>query len=159
MHSLRVRRSEQARHRRAFRASKDRGSLAAHRIHHRADIVRALLQGRDIVWTVREPGPALIKPDEPAERTEASDEPGLGGEIPVKIEVRCGPRSPYHVRRPFTGHLVRNADLSAARVLRLWLHRQAFLTGEVSTYPVGPPGEEAAAGGPWPATSRQGIGS
>src|SRR5438445_1258787 len=97
MHSLRVRRGEQARHRRAFRDSKDRGSLAAHRIHHRADIVRALLKGRDIVWTVREPGPALTKPDEPAERTEASDEPRLGGEIPVKIAGRYGPPNPNQI--------------------------------------------------------------
>src|SRR4029453_12614544 len=64
---LRISRGEQARHRRTLGHTKNDGGFKTRCIHDRTNIVGALLECGHLSRTVREPCPALIKPDQSAD--------------------------------------------------------------------------------------------
>ena len=58
-------------HRASFGNAEQGGTLAASGVHHRADVVHPLLQGRDSANSVGEAGVALVKQNQSTEGTQA----------------------------------------------------------------------------------------
>lgn len=118
--SLGVGGGEHGGHGRALRVADDGGSLARLRVHDRTQVVHACLERRDARHAIRQSGPALVEDDEAAERHDRAIEVGQRGLFPAVLHVRYEAWGEDEVERPVPDDLVRDADLSAPRVARLW---------------------------------------
>ncbi len=115
-HALRVQGRKHAGHLTALgRAEHDR-ALKSHGIHHRPDVIGALLKRRNVDRAVRQPRPALVEPHETRHLAPHLNRPPEGRELPHQVEVRDGAGRPDDIERAVPGHLVRDLDVAAAGI-------------------------------------------
>ena len=85
-HALGIGRCEQERQRPALGEADDGGALGPDRIEHGPHIVHALLERRD-GHPIRQPRPALVEADEPAEGRIAPEHPAPVRVVPLLLEM------------------------------------------------------------------------
>jgi hypothetical protein len=114
-----IRRGEQERHWSSLGDAEERGSLAAHGIHHGPHVIHPLLERRDAANAIGEPRPALVEPDEPRERAQALEEAGRPRMLPLIFQVRHEAGDDDEAERPASRHLVGDVQTAALCVLSL----------------------------------------
>jgi hypothetical protein len=125
--ALRVGGREHQAHRAAFGDAAEDGSLAARRVHHRADVVHTRLEVRDPRDAVGEARAALVEQDQPRERREPEVEARDRGLVPRQLDIGERPRRPDEVERAIPDRLERDRDVAALRVPCLGrLHADSF---------------------------------
>jgi hypothetical protein len=94
--SLRVRPGEQDTQGRSFRDAQERRPFRAHGITHRAQIIHAGLESRELVLRdpIREPGAALVEEDQPGERCKPLKETSQRRLFPRRLQVGDPSRDP-----------------------------------------------------------------
>ena len=120
--------------------AEDRGPLRADRVHNRAQIVHALLEGRQICDRdgIREPGAPLVEQDQPRERGEPFEKPPRVGSFPHLFDVRGEPRNVHEVDRALPDHLKGDVHVAALRVARVRdLHSHILSTRHLTSKPPG----------------------
>lgn len=134
---------EQNRHGSAFRGAKQGGALAADRIHHRAQVIHARFQRREMVCidAITQAGPALVEHDQARERGEPGHQMAEAGIFPVRIEIGNESGNENQIERSVADDLIGNADVAALGVTRFWkchrptvrhdasVHAAAYATG------------------------------
>ena len=121
-----MRRGEERRHRPAFGDAEQHCPLGADGIEHRTHVVHAGFQvgqalGRD---SVREPGAAFVKEDEPPHRCQSPVEVGQLRVLPARLERADPAVDENEVDWTIADDLVGDPDVAAARVRDLaWLRR------------------------------------
>ena len=124
MRALGIGGGEQDAHRPALRESEQRGALRAGGVHHRADVVHAILQRRRRGDRVGKPRAALVEQDQPRERGELVEEARDPRVRPLQVQVRDEARHEHEVERTVADDLVGDVDLTALRVVGLRRHRR-----------------------------------
>jgi len=115
---IRIRRGEQDGHVAALRVPEQRRAFRADGVHHRADVVHPLFERWQLIerHRVREPRSSLVEDDQPRERRESLQEARVIGLVPHELDIRDPARHVHEVERSLADHLVRDADVAAARV-------------------------------------------
>ena len=105
----------------ALRKSKQRSALDADRVHHSADIVHALVHGRQVRDAVREAGATLVEKDDAAKAAELVQPARQTRFVPIIFEMRDEARRHYQVGS-LAEYLIGDVDLAAFGVARGVLH-------------------------------------
>src|SRR5262249_48714601 len=115
---LGVRRGEENAHVSTLGVAEQRGTLRTDRLEHGADVVHALLEGRQLVVgdAVGESCAALVEEDEAREGGEALEEVRHRRLLPHQLDVRDPARNVDEVARPLARHLIGDVEIAAPRV-------------------------------------------
>ena len=122
LYPLRMSSREETRHRATLGDAENVSALDSGVVHHCADVVGALLEGRHMHGAIGKTGAALIEANEAAELAEALEEKRALRDFPIQIEMRHRPRRPDHVEGPIPRNLICDAHVATARVLCLRQH-------------------------------------
>ena len=124
--ALRVGGREERAHRSALRHAEQHGALGARGLHHRAHVVHALLERRELVdrHRIGETGAALVEEDQPRHRREPREEAREQRLVPEPFEVRDPAHDEDQVDRTRAHDLIGDVDVAAARVADPWSGRR-----------------------------------
>jgi len=102
----------------------ERGTLRTDGLEDCADVVHPLLERRQPVVrdTVGQPSATLVEQDEPREGCETLEEVRHRRLLPHHLDVRHPTRHVDEIARAIPDDLVRDVQVAAAGVLRLWRH-------------------------------------
>src|SRR5262249_35192845 len=123
---LGVRRGEENAHVSTLGVAEQRGTLRTDRLEHGADVVHALLEGRQLVVgdAVGESCAALVEEDEAREGGEAVEEGRHRRLLPHQLDVRDPSRNVAEVGPPRARLLIGDVEIAPPRVPRLRRHGQ-----------------------------------
>ena len=111
-----IRRGEEHGHWAALRNSDDDRVLASGCVHDGAHVVHTRLEVGEIGRPIRQPGAALVEPDEPAHAAEALEELRRARILPIELEMRDESRHEHDVDRPASSDFERDVDVTTPRV-------------------------------------------
>src|SRR5260370_5665199 len=119
-HAIGVGGGEQDAHRAPFGDTEQGGPLRARGVQHGSQIVHALLECWELVhWdSIREPGAALVKEDQTAERRQAGQETLVVRVLPGVFDVRYETRDDLQIQGSVPNDLIRDAVSTASGVPR-----------------------------------------
>src|SRR5437016_5450939 len=104
----------------AFRHSEDRGRARVGGIHYGADVVHPLFHAWNCRYRIGEACASLVEEDEARERGEAGKKPRVAWLFPRDLHVRDEAGHHHQVDRTVADDLMRDADLPALGIPRLW---------------------------------------
>ena len=90
-HALRIGSGEQDRHRTPLGDAVQRSALGPGGVHHRAQVIHALLERRHLAHRIGEAGPALVPQDQAREAGQSLEALRDVGHLPVVLDVRDEP--------------------------------------------------------------------
>ena len=110
--------SEELRHDPALRLADDVRALPSQRVHHRDDVLVALLEGRSLVEAIRHADAALVEPRERHVAPHVLERSPVQLVLPSDLDVGDEVRDVEH-RRPLTPRLVRDAKVTRPGVANI----------------------------------------
>jgi hypothetical protein len=117
-HALGIRRGEHGRHVAAFGDAKQRSALDADGVHHRADIVHAVIERGITAVAIGRAGAAFVEHHDAREGGQARNELGEVGIFPHHLDAADPAGRVDERERRIADHLVGDADIAALGVTR-----------------------------------------
>ena len=103
------------------------GLARAGRGEHGVDIRHAVLEARDALVAIGEPGAPLVEQDHPRECRQLPAKTRMRGVAPGQVEMRDQPRHHDQVERAVSDHLIGDAHIAVAGIAGLGKRHRAIL--------------------------------